>query len=80
MGVLLCAERTSEHEEMYADGQEAVFWSSAEECADLCLSLLQDPERRLRIAAAGRERMTRDGHWTEPAMESILQTAMALSK
>lgn len=80
MGVLFCAERTSEHEEMYVDGEEAVFWSSAEECADLCLSLLRDPERRARIAKAGRERMTRDGHWTEPAMEKILQAAMAIQK
>jgi len=30
MGVLLCAERTSDHMDMYEDGVEAVFWDDAD--------------------------------------------------
>ena len=57
IGSLFCAERTSEHQEMYAEGVEAVFWSSAEECAALCLDLLQDPAKCEAIRLAGMQRV-----------------------
>lgn len=78
LGVLLCAERTSEHEQMYEEGSEAVFWSTVDECADLCLSLLADPDRLTAIAAAGRQRVLRNDNWCEPIMERILETALAV--
>ena len=77
MGVALCAERTSEHLEMYEEGKEAVFWSSAQECADICLSLLADPPRLQQLAAAGRERVLRNDNWTESTMDRILTSAVA---
>lgn len=80
MGVLFCAERTSEHLAMYKEGAEAVFWSSAEECADICLALLEDPDRIARIAAAGRRRVAASDHWTEPTMERILARTLEAAR
>ena len=56
-GGLLCAERTSEHQKMYQEGVESVFWSSAEECAQVCQELLADNPRRERIRLAGMARV-----------------------
>lgn len=56
-GGLLCAERTSEHLEMYAEGKEAVFWEDAEECAAVCIDLLRDDAKRERIRDAGMRRV-----------------------
>lgn len=57
VGSLLCAERTVEHEQMYSDGTEAVFWSSPEECAALCRNLLADGARCRAIAERGHYRV-----------------------
>ncbi len=59
-GGLLCAERTAEHEALYTDGEEAVFWRTPEECVALCQALLADPGRVARIKAAGRARAIRN--------------------
>jgi len=56
-GGLLCAERTSEHQELYREGTEAVFWSDAAECAQVCHELLSDEARRERIRLAGMRRV-----------------------
>ena len=42
IGSLLCAERTSEHLELFDENLEAVFWNSAEECAEKCKELLKN--------------------------------------
>ena len=54
---LLCAERTSEHQAIYHEGTEAVFWSDAEECAEVCKTLLAEQARRERIRQAGKQRV-----------------------
>jgi hypothetical protein len=56
-GGLLCAERTEEHQALYKEGEEAVFWSSPQECVDQCKRLLADPARIERIKAAGHARV-----------------------
>lgn len=56
-GGLLCAERTSEHQAMYQEGIEAVFWADAAECARQCQALLQDDALREQIRAAGQQRV-----------------------
>ncbi|MCH8181053.1 MAG: glycosyltransferase family 1 protein [Proteobacteria bacterium] len=56
-GGLLCAERTSEHTALYREGEEAVFWRDAAECAQVCRELLADPARIGRIKAAGHARV-----------------------
>ncbi len=72
VGTLLCAERTSEHLAMYEDGEEAVFFDDADDCADRCLALLQDPERIKAIAAAGRRRVIQNGDFNEMLMSKIV--------
>ena len=79
MGILLCAERTSEHLAMYKEGEEAVFWESADECADVCLNLLANPDRIARFAQAGRARVLASDHWTEPTMEKILHRTLEVA-
>jgi spore maturation protein CgeB len=56
-GGLLCAERTAEHQQLYREGEEAVFWSSADECAAHCQFLLANPSRREQIRQAGQRRV-----------------------
>lgn len=56
-GGLLCAERTSEHQEMYRENVEAVFWSNASECVQVCKQLLNDEKLREEIRLAGMRRV-----------------------
>jgi len=79
LGALLCAERTGEHEAMYTDGVEAVFWSSAAECAQACKMLLADAPRRAAIASAGRRRVQANGHFNEAILTRILSEVPAAS-
>ena len=74
LGSLLCAERTPDHLEMYAEGQEAVFWSDAAECARLCHALLADEPRRAAIAAAGQRRVHANGDFNQPMLARVLAT------
>ena len=76
LGGLLCAERTSEHLELYREGEEALFWRDEQECAEACLSILADEPRRARIAHAGALRFRRDNHRNEVVMQRILSTAL----
>jgi hypothetical protein len=72
LGGLLCAERTSEHVSMYEEGEEALFWSTAEECAANCMSALGNENARLLIAQAGRKRLAKNGNYNEAVLNSIL--------
>lgn len=69
---LLCAERTPEHLSMYTEGQEALFWSDAEECAAMCQFALQDETRRQGISKAGHQRIRKNGHYNETTLSNIL--------
>lgn len=73
LGTVLCAERTSEHLMMYEDGQEAVFWDDAAECATLCQELLADEPRRVEIACRGHARAVQNNLFNEPVLDSILE-------
>lgn len=75
-GGVLCAERTSEHLDLYREDEEAVFWSDAAECAERCRPLLADSERRAAIAEKGRQRCVMNGHLNERVMERVLCEAM----
>lgn len=72
IGSLLLAERTTEHQELYRDGEEAVFWSDATECAEHCLRLLRNEARIRAIAAAGRARAIANGHFNEKVAAQVL--------
>lgn len=77
IGTLFCAERTSEHLAMYKDGEEAVFWDDADECADKCLELLSQPDRIKKIAAAGRRRALENGNFNEKLLTKIISAGIA---
>jgi spore maturation protein CgeB len=71
-GGLLCAERTSEHQLFYEDGQEAVFWDSIEECISWCKKLLADPELRHQICMNGARQVCEIGAGNENICRQIL--------
>jgi spore maturation protein CgeB len=77
LGSLLCGERTVEHEMLYRDGEEALLWSSVEDCAELCLDVLADRDRLARLTAAGRRRALANNHFNEPFMDAIVRRALA---
>ena len=72
---LLCAQRTTEHTAMYTEGQEALFWKGADECAAVCRIALADDDRRRAIAKAGHQRVKQNGHYNETILASILAAA-----
>lgn len=76
IGSVLCAERTVEHLATYKEDEEAVFWSTAEECAQKCFALLSDKEKRNHIAEAGRRRCMDSGYLNEPVMRQILNALL----
>jgi hypothetical protein len=76
LGGLLCAERTVEHEHLYRDGEEAVFWNDAAECATVCKQLLADEAKRRQIARQGHLRNLENGHFNEPVLAKILAEAL----
>ncbi len=73
-GTLLLAERTRDHEEMFVDGVEAVFFSSAREAADLAIELLADEHRRDRLARAGLNRCLASGYSHDAVLARVLTT------
>jgi len=72
LGGVLCAERTSEHMQLYQENEEAVFWSSPEECAQKCAELLGDEQRRSHLSVAGRRRCLRNGTTNESVLRQVL--------
>jgi hypothetical protein len=76
LGGVLCAERTTEHIELYREDEEAVFWSIPEECAAKCMRLLQDEPYRKRIAQQGRLRCVKNKTTNEAVMTQIVSKAL----
>ena len=64
-GGLFCAERTSEHLQLYQEDVEAVYWGDVEECIEKCEKLLNDDKMRAEIAEKGRIRCLRNGIFNE---------------
>jgi hypothetical protein len=72
IGSVFCAERTPEHEAMYEDGMEAVYWSSVDECAEKIFYLLRNSKLRIQIAKAGRMRCIKNGLLNEVIVNNVL--------
>jgi hypothetical protein len=79
IGGLLCAERTSEHLAMYREGEEAVFWSDAEECVAVCRRLLSDDAERERIRLNGMRRVRELEIGNENIVRQVLEWVEQLS-
>jgi hypothetical protein len=80
LGGLFCAERTPDHLRLYKEGEEAVFWSGAQECAEKCFALLACADKRSRIARAGRNRCLANQTLNEPALKTIIEAASGPEK
>lgn len=76
LGGVLCAERTSEHAALYREDEEAVFWSSPEECAEKCIQLLHDEPRRKLLATNGRRRCLHNGTTNQKVLDQIIRRAL----
>ena len=79
LGGLFCAQRTSEHLDLYEEGSEAQFWADADECAAACRQLLADEPRRRQLAASGRARALRNRNYNQPVLASLIETALTHS-
>jgi len=71
-GGLLCAERTTEHLQLYKENEEAIFWDDANECAEKCINLLKSPEKREAIRLAGMKRVLANKVGNEDICRQIL--------
>lgn len=76
-GSLLVAERTSEHEQLFQDGKEAVFFSSDEELLERVQYYLTHEEERLAIAEAGMMRCKISGYSNDATMRRLLKEVLA---
>lgn len=71
-GGCLLAEDTPGHRAHFTEGEEAVFFQSAADCAGKIKQLLGDEEKRRRIAAAGCRRALSDGYGNDARLARIL--------
>jgi hypothetical protein len=79
-GTMLLAERTDDHQELFREDQEAVFFGSVGELKDKLRFYLKNDNVRRCIAMAGRERVQANYHWRHvlaPAIRRIEELASA---
>lgn len=77
-GGFLLAERCPGHSERFQEDEEAVFFSSIEECADKIRRYLPDEAARARIAAAGQRRAFRSGYDNDTQMRRVLRSVVEI--
>jgi len=61
-GAFLCAPRSVEHQELFCEGTDAVFFSGPDELKSQVSRYLDDDDARTRIAAAGFRTVTQGNH------------------
>lgn len=71
-GGFLLAERSEGHCARFKEDEEAVFFSSIEECAEKCRLYLNDEAARMRIAAAGQRRAVACGYDNDTQLAKVL--------
>ena len=74
-GGFLLAERSAGHMQRFLEDEEAVFFSTVEECAEKIRRYLPDESARQRIAAAGCARALRDGYHNDRQVGLIIERA-----
>jgi hypothetical protein len=79
-GGFLLAERTGMHSQLFAEGVEAEFFASVEECAAKIRHYLAHEEERRRIAGKGRERCQTACYGLRHRMAAAVKTLRPLLK
>jgi spore maturation protein CgeB len=74
-GGFLLAERSEGHLQRFREDEEAVFFSTYDECLEKIRRYLNDEPARACIAAAGQARAHRDGYHNDHQVSLILQRA-----
>ncbi len=77
-GGFLMAEHSAGHAARFIDGEEAVFFSSFEECVARLREYLPDEPARNRIAAAGQARAARSGYSNDAQMSLVVERLQSL--
>jgi hypothetical protein len=72
-GGFLLAERSKGHMDRFKEDEEAVFFSSVEECARKIRRYLLDVTARERIASAGQRRAVESGYSNDAQMKIVLE-------
>ena len=70
-GVLL-AERTSEHQLLYEEGVEALFWQTPQECARIAKQMLASKGELSSVRQAGHQRVAELGVGNEDICRQVL--------
>jgi spore maturation protein CgeB len=81
-GAFLCAQRTDEHEEIFREGAEAVFFDDPDELKIQVSRYLTEADARGRIAAAGFDAVTQGSHtYADRILEmaALATTSMVLA-
>jgi spore maturation protein CgeB len=68
---MLLADRTEEHQGFFEEGVEADYFSSDEELIDKAVFYHQNPDVRIKIAAAGRARCVSSGYSYRDRMRTV---------
>jgi spore maturation protein CgeB len=74
-GGFLLAERTEEHQQLFREDVEAVFFGSLEECRAKIDHYLNDEPARAAIAAAGLRRAQSSGYDNDSVLRTLLERA-----
>ena len=77
-GGFLLAERSEGHMQRFREDEEAVFFSTLDECVEKIRRYLPDESARARIAAAGRARAVRDGYHNDRQVALIVERAQQI--
>ncbi len=77
-GGFLLAERSTGHSARFKEDEEAVFFSSLEECAEKCSLYLNDEAARTRIAAAGQRRAVACGYDNDTQLAKVMRVVEEL--
>ncbi len=74
-GGFLLAERTEEHQQLFREDEEAVFFKGFEECRAKIARYLGDEPARAAIAAAGLRRAQTSGYDNDSVLRALLERA-----
>jgi spore maturation protein CgeB len=77
-GGFLLAERSEGHSARFVEDEEAVFFSTIEECAEKIRRYLADEAARTRIAAAGQRRAVSSGYDNDTQLRKVMDAVVQL--